>query len=54
MPKPMLSDVSKVSKTFGTINEHPHNETSSGLPEVPIVASCFVEEIADASSLRNT
>ena len=51
MPKPMISDVSKVSETFGTVNGNLHNEISSGLPKV---ASCFVEEIADASSLGNT
>ena len=51
MLKPMFSDVSKVGKTFGTINGNLHNETSSGLPKF---ASCFVEEITDASSLGNT
>ena len=51
MPKPMLSDVSKVSKVFETIDGNLHNESSSGLPKV---ASCFVEEITDASSLGNT
>ena len=51
MPKLMFSDVSKVGKTFGTINGKLHNETSSGLPKV---ASCFVEEITDTSSLGNT
>ena len=51
MPKPMLSDVSKVSKSSRTINGNLHNERSSGLPKF---ASCFVEEIADASSLEET
>ena len=51
VPKPMLSDVPKVSKTFGTINGNPHNETPSGLPKV---ASCFVEKITNTSSLGNT
>ena len=51
MPKPMFSDVSKVSKTFETIDGNLHNESSSSLPKI---ASCFVEEIADASSLGNT
>ena len=54
VPKPMLSDVSKVSKTFGTVNGRLYNEISSGLPKVPIVSSCFVEEVVDASSLGNT
>ena len=47
IPKPMFSDVAKVSKTFGTIKGNLHNGTSSGLPKVPIVASCFVEEVID-------
>ena len=54
VPKPMLSDVSKVNKTFVTVNGNLHNGTSSGLPKVSVVASCFVEEIVDASSLGNT
>ena len=51
MPKPMLSDVSKVSKSFETINGNLHNESLSSLSKV---ASCFVKEITDASSLGNT
>ena len=47
VPKPRSSDVSKINKTFGTVNGNLHTRTSSGLPKVPIVASCFVEEVID-------
>ena len=51
MPKPMFSGVSKVSKSFETINGNLHNESLSSLSKVP---SCFFEEITYASSLGNT
>ena len=43
-------------KHFFTINGDLHNGTSSGLPKVPIVTSCVVEEVIylDSSSLGNT
>ena len=43
VPKPRPSDVSKINKTLGTVNGNIHNRTSSGLPKVPIVASCLRE-----------
>ena len=56
MPKPKPSNVIKINKTFGIVNGDLHNGTSSGLPKVPIVTSCVVEEVIylDSSSLGNT
>ena len=55
--KPKPHNVFKIDKTFSTIKSDLHVESSSGVPKVPIVTSCVLEEAfddLDASSLGNT
>jgi len=53
---PKSHNVLKIDKTFSAIKSDLHVESSSGVPKVPIVTSCVLEEVIDldASSLENT
>ena len=54
--KPKPHNVLKIDKTFSAIKSDLHVGSSSGVPRVPIVTSCVLEEVIDldASSLENT
>ena len=54
--KPKPHNVLKIDKTFSETKSDLHVESSSGVPKVPIVTSCVLEEVIDldASSLKNT
>ena len=54
--KPKPHNVLKIDKTFIETKSDLHVESSSGVPKVPIVTGCVLEEVidVDASSLENT
>ena len=54
--KPKPHNVLKIDKIFSETKSDLHVESSSGVPKVPIVTSCVLEEVIDldASSLENT
>ena len=56
MPKPKPPSTLKNDKTFSTINGDLHIGTSSGMPKVPIMTTCVLDEAfdLDSSSLGNT